>query len=312
MREPAVFYIKTIYKNRYNKLAVLIGILIITAFIVVGTMLDNMTEREYGRSLVTWRNDYSAERRGFHRILTMTEIREDPISVMMSTESRILNWMIWTYTDIVGTPVFDPMPEKWTNLLELRIRRYQNILNTLERLREDEDIELYDEDVFSLLPYRYMIEFRSEQTLRSRAAILQIMYDEEIKPFYSDYNMSAYQFLYKALLYVFPVLIPVMLIFINSGTPPESKVFLQMQPLSRKRINIIEFITHTSAVYITLLLLLAAGFLAAASINGFGSIQYPVTETARIGNSITWLLLIMPLYTFACSALLYIGKRIKN
>lgn len=300
-----VFFYKILYKNTYNRIALLMVLVIVIAFIYIGTVLDNIAERDYGDTLSNLRDDIVAERNFYEMRVEDTD--DDPIYQLYRVDSRILNRMIWTHTDMVGTIMFEANPDLWRDLLEMRIQRKEIAVDTIETLRKLEAFDVLDG--LSLLPTRYVLMYGTEENLQSQIAMLKIMLDEDIKPLFSEYNMSAYQFLYKILLYIFPFLIPMAVFLLYNSNPSESMQFMLLQPVRKRRIYLVEFVVNTGAIYLTLILFLIIGFFGAAVVNGFGYSNYPLSETVRVSDAIVILLMIMPIYLVAISGLCFCVKR---
>ncbi|BCN32924.1 ABC transporter permease subunit [Anaeromicropila herbilytica] len=120
-----------------------------------------------------------------------------------------------------------------------------------------------------------------KQYLKNDISFKQILYKKNIHPLNSDYVMTGYHFLYRAVSDLLPFIFTIMVLLfsadcISNESESGSFKFLLIQPIFRAKVFLIKVFVSILHTFITVISTLLTVFLGTGLVNGFGEAAYPI------------------------------------
>lgn len=166
---------------------------------------------------------------------------------------------------------------RWKDVLLATINKEKNVLSEIDS---------------GILPKRYSETYGTASDITKRIEMLEYLYDNDIKPIYSPYNVTGWQFLYKIVTVLFPILIPIILVLLCGDSMAAeadagSFKFLLLQPVSRGKVFAAKALSSFLVTLFAVVMFVGAAFLVSVSVNGFGDGRYPVewAENTNVDGS---------------------------
>lgn len=261
------FEFKRLLKNPKTIVVILVFLFVLAVYLTFNTYMNSryasgrIAEYETNTRLVSLEHTYyleQAKRRGNEdepEVASILELLKDDTYY----SSQQLVFAKWTGANGKRDG------SRWYDELLATIKREETILNAIGN---------------PSLPDRYRNKYTAAELIRSIEKN-QYLYDNVIHPVYTPYDATGWQFLYKVVTALFPLIAPVLLILLCSDCMAAeadmgSFKFLLLQPISRIKVLATKALTSFLLVLGVTVSVVAVVFLVTCGINGIGEPRYPV------------------------------------